>query len=274
MRVDLHTHTNASDGSLSREELLYVASIEGLDAIAITDHDTMRNSYSLTSDPIKVIPALELTSMDPDTNRMVHVLCYQPKDVSALAPYIEYMRAERMRAGEKSMEKLEKIFPIINRKTMAPFFESSGTFFKPCVMSVLVKYGYSGDIYGPLFDELFKRPTGSCFFEPNYGELGDVLKIARKSGGTVVIAHPSVYKSMDAVERLAPSGDIDGIEIYHPRNTEEDKARLLEICRAEGLIITGGSDFHASNSKRLAKPNIIGNCTAPEDTAKMFLSKL
>ena len=84
---------------------------------------------------------------------------------------------------------------------------------------------------------------------------------------SAVLAHPSVYKSMELARELAAEGRIDGVEIDHPRNTEEDKKELHALARAHGLIVTGGSDFHGRNAGR-ARP--LGMCrTAGEEIARL-----
>ena len=270
MKADLHTHTNASDGFLNRQQLLRFAQLNGLDAVAVTDHDTMRNSYSLPSDPIRVIEGVELSAMDPENGRKVHILCYRPKRPEVLTEYMDYMQEERRRAGEVMLEKLRKRFPVISDELLEPYLAQSAVFYKQYAMQILQDYGYTTEIYGPLYGELFDDPYGSCFEQLNYGEMREVARIARKADGVVVFAHPSVYRSMQALEKMAAEGEIDGIEVYHPRNTEEDMETMMQLAARHGLIITGGSDYHARTTKRT---NIIGSCTAPEETVRLLLER-
>ena len=95
----------------------------------------------------------------------------------------------------------------------------------------------------------------------------DVLPIAKASGGVVVLAHPSVYQSMDLARKLAENHMVDGIEVHHPRNREEDKAVLLELCQKYGLHVTGGTDYHGHN----ANDNPIGTGLAPEEILNVLL---
>ena len=73
----------------------------------------------------------------------------------------------------------------------------------------------------------------------------DLIKTCR---GVVVLAHPSVYHSMELARELIAAGRLDGVEVYHPRNTPEDKAELLQLAREHDLIVTGGTDFHGLNT--------------------------
>ena len=109
----------------------------------------------------------------------------------------------------------------------------------------------------------------SCFPTPVktvYPSLEEVLQTVKQAHGIAVFAHPSVYRSMELVRRLAPSGFIDGIEVYHPRNTEEDQQELLTLCRQNGLLITGGTDFHGSYASRRANP--LATCVTDEENLK------
>lgn len=76
---------------------------------------------------------------------------------------------------------------------------------------------------------------------------------------------------MDLVKHLAPSGLIDGIEVYHPRNTPEDQQVLLKLCEENNLIVTGGTDFHGSYASRKANP--LGTCVTDEDNLKKIFRR-
>ena len=94
-----------------------------------------------------------------------------------------------------------------------------------------------------------------------YPSVQEVLATARAAGAVVVFAHPTVYKSMPLVRRLAKEGAIDGIEVEHPRNSPEDKAECAALCAQYGLIRTGGTDFHGANHK---VPHPVGTCTTED----------
>ena len=93
--------------------------------------------------------------------------------------------------------------------------------------------------------------------------MREVLATAKASGGAVVFAHPTVYKSMPLVRELAAEGAIDGIEVDHPSNSPEDRAECVQLCREYGLVPTAGTDFHGRNHK---VPHPIGTCTTPDET--------
>ena len=124
-------------------------------------------------------------------------------------------------------------------------------------MQVLVNYGLADGIYKQTYKELFGESGGKVLHDPQYQTVDQVLDVIQKARGVAVFAHPSVYQSMELVQQLAQQGRIDGVEIEHPRNTEQDKQALYELANKYGLIVTGGSDFHGQNT---GTPRALGMC--------------
>jgi len=107
---------------------------------------------------------------------------------------------------------------------------------------------------------LLESKNGSCIVHPEYPDVFEVLELLQSSGAVTVLAHPSVYDSMPLLPDLIDAG-LDGVEVWHPRNTEADRTELLGIAERHGLVTTGGSDFHGMYS---AGPNPFGSCTTPD----------
>ena len=242
---DLHCHSKLSDGSTSLEDIVFYAKRAGLDALAITDHDTLAGAsraqvlgkrYGIT-----VIPGVEISTFDPDTQRRVHI------------------------SGEQMIQKVSRLYPV-TREHILRYAAASNSIYKVHIMQALLDLGYDTSIYGQLYAQLFSDSGGSCLVKTAYPSLEEVLQTVKQAHGIAVFAHPSVYRSMELVRRLAPSGFIDGIEVYHPRNTEEDQQQLLTLCRQNGLLITGGTDFHGSYASRRANP--LATCVTDEENLK------
>ena len=102
------------------------------------------------------------------------------------------------------------------------------------------------DVYRSLFG--LKPVRGRILHTPRYEPVDTVLNLIRTCRGVVVLAHPSVYHSMELARELIAAGRLDGVEIDHPRNTPEDKAELLRLAKEHDLIITGGTDYHGINT--------------------------
>ena len=265
---DLHCHSKLSDGSTSLEDIVFYAKRAGLDALAITDHDTLAGAsraqvlgkrYGIT-----VIPGVEISTFDPDTQRRVHILCYLPLKPDRLAGLLSRTLEQRRISGEQMIQKVSRLYPV-TREHILRYAAASNSIYKVHIMQALLDLGYDTSIYGQLYAQLFSDSGGSCLVKTAYPSLEEVLQTVKQAHGIAVFAHPSVYRSMELVRRLAPSGFIDGIEVYHPRNTEEDQQQLTR-CRQNGLLITGGTDFHGSYASRRANP--LATCVTDEENLK------
>ena len=263
---DLHCHTKLSDGSASLEDVVFYSKRAGLDVISITDHDTMAGvsraivlgkRYGVT-----VIPGTEISAMDPDTGRKVHVLCYFPQKPNRLDSLFYKVQESRTQAGLKMIHRVMEQYPItmehVNR-----YSASSKCIYKVHIMQALLDLGYDTRIYGDLFHELFDRnsPT-NCLAPVNYPSVYDALDYIRIAKGIPVLAHPSVYDSMGILEKLAKEKRIMGVEISHPRNKPEEQVRMKEIAEEYGLLTTGGTDFHGYYASGHANP--LATCITTE----------
>lgn len=266
MPGDLHTHTNFSDGSSDIELLPKLAARAGLTHLAVSDHDTTLSAEYAYGHPVaqgvRMIPAVELTGFDVARGRRVHLLCYWPKLTPALKEFCALMAARRNAATEKSMEELEALYPQFCREEAKAFSRHSGVTYKTHLIRLLFEYGYTDGIYKELYRELFGAGRGRVLHDPAYEPVQAVLELARGTGGVMVLAHPSVYSSMELAAQLAAQGAIDGVEIDHPRNTTQDKAALHELARQYGLIVTGGTDFHGMH---MSKPTPLGAMTTRDE---------
>lgn len=266
MPGDLHTHTNFSDGSSDIELLPKLAARAGLTHLAVSDHDTTLSAEYAYGHPVvqgvRMIPAVELTGFDVARGRRVHLLCYWPKLTPALKEFCALMAARRNAATEKSMEELEALYPQFCREEAKAFSRRSSVTYKTHLIRLLFEYGYTDGIYKELYRELFGAGRGRVLHDPAYEPVQAVLELARGTGGVVVLAHPSVYSSMELAAQLAAQGAIDGVEIDHPRNTSQDKAALHELARQYGLIVTGGTDFHGMH---MSKPTPLGAMTTRDE---------
>ena len=264
MKGDLHCHTKLSDGSEGIEEVIALAKRSGLDFISLTDHDTMA-SFSrakILADRygINVIPGVELSAYDEVRNRKVHILCYLPAKPDRLEGLCIRANESRKKAGNEMARLVMKKYPI-TVEGIIKYSSSSNCIYKQHIMRALFDAGYTTTIYGDLFRELFARKTGSCSVSYRYPDVYEVLEAIHEAGGVAVFAHPSVYDSMDLLRELVEKDLLDGIEVFHPRNKEEDRIACIALAKEKGLLITGGSDFHgmyASTNKSYIGSEMIG----------------
>lgn len=263
MTGDLHCHTHCSDGSSSPRELVVLAKEAGLSAVAVTDHDTMAGvrqaqEYGAVYG-VRVIEGVEFSCFDYTRGRKVHLLCYLPRRPELLSPVFTHVARIRRDAAFQMAQMVAKRYPITLEQILG-YASRSTNLYKQHMMRALMEAGCASSIYGDVFQSLFNSKTGSCYLSPDYPDVWKVLREVKKAGGIAVLAHPSVYRSMDLLKELCESGDLDGVEIWHPRNNEEDQREAMSIAKQYGLLTTGGTDFHGMYTSR---PCPVGTCTTP-----------
>lgn len=254
MPGDLHTHSTFSDGSTPADKLPFLARCAGMTHLAVSDHDSIasvRYAYAHpVQDGVHLVPATELTAYDYERAHRVHLLCYWPDDCAALAEFTDLMALRRRNAVLQSCKELEQFCPQFSTEEALELAQDSGTLYKAHVMRVLWQYGLADGMYNDVYRSLFglKPVRGRILHTPRYEPVDTVLDLIRTCRGVVVLAHPSVYHSMELARELIAAGRLDGVEIDHPRNTPEDKAELLRLAKEHDLIITGGTDYHGINT--------------------------
>ncbi|MDD6320786.1 MAG: PHP domain-containing protein [Oscillospiraceae bacterium] len=270
MPGDLHTHTTFSDGSTPVEKLPWLASCAGMTRLAVSDHDSIKSVRYAYQNPVQdgvaLIPATELTAYDYAREHRVHILCYWPDDCKELEKYAAVMGKRRFDAVYQSCKELEEICPQFRTEEALEFARDSGTLYKAHVMRVLWQYGLSDGMYNSTYRSLFGlRPVrGKILHTPQYETVDAILDLIKTCRGVAVLAHPSVYHSMELARELIADGRIDGVEIDHPRNTPEDKEELTRLAQEYNLIVTGGTDYHGMNSNT---PRPVGTCSTTDEMA-------
>lgn len=251
MTADLHCHTTVSDGSDSPLFVMKLAQRMGLSTLAITDHDYYAGAYGADrmgqSCGIRVINGVECSCRDVVRGNKVHLLCYNPKYPEALEPVLQKARQARTEAVGEMIAKVSRRYPITEEMVMDGVGEG-GCCFKQHIMLALMKAGYTREIFGPLFHELFSSRGGSCFVPIIHNDMMDTMRYLKESGGVIVLAHPSVYGSIASLGDLLEAG-IHGVELHHPRNKPQDIALLQRTAAERGLLTTGGTDFHGCFSE-------------------------
>lgn len=263
LRWDLHVHTAWSDGSMAVADVVAFAARRGLGGIAVTDHDAMDMvvpaQQAAEAAGIGIIPGVELSCIDHDTGRKVHLLVYCPQTRATLEPLFDLMAQRRQQVGEEMIDLLIKHYPV-TRAQVLDQAKNSRTIYRVHLLRALLELGYSDRVYGPLYQALFGR-EGVCRRQVDYIDVYDGAKAAQASGGAVVLAHPDVYDSFDIGERLAQAGLIDGVEYSYPRRNPAHLEKHGRLVQAYGLLTTGGTDFHGFYT---TTPNPVGTCTTSE----------
>lgn len=272
MAADLHCHTKLSDGSVGIEDLIVIAHKSGIDTIAITDHDclagTVRGRVIGKRYGVNVIPGVELSAIDSQAGKKVHILCYLAEKPDRLEGLCKRTSVARKRAGQIMMLKVAARFPISNDFIIS-HAAGSTNLFKQHIMHALMDAGYTDKIYGDLYKALFSPESSTNLLAPvKYPEVDSVMQEIHDAGGIAVLAHPALYDNYDEIDKYIELG-LDGIEVWHPSASDEDIERLAAICKKNKLLLTGGSDFHGIYARRTVT---LGTCTTPDEHLEKLLS--
>lgn len=249
MRADLHLHTCRSDGALTPEETAACALEAGLDVIAVTDHDTLLGSDALrAADPgIRVLPGVELSLSDIEG---LHLLLYGTKKAPALRERLEDLANKREARARRMLDRLAALGMPLDWDGVRG--TAGGSVGRPHIVRELLRAGYVRSA-----QEAYDRwlGNGKPAYEP--GErlrMAEALDLAAQCGWVPVLAHPRELGRSDRTLRILVQAwrlqGLRGLEVYHPSAVSKGFAPLEHMARELGLLVTGGSDFHAPADKR------------------------
>ena len=249
--VDLHVHSNASDGTFSPSQVVELAKNAGLDAFALTDHDTtagvpeaLEKGRDLN---IEVIPGIEVSSSFDGTE--IHILgLFVNSDDPVLAAMLEKMRISRDRRNEKMLENLAADGISFTKEELCG--DNPDTIItRAHIAHALVAKGICSGM-----DQAFKKYLqygGRYCPQKEHLSPEEVVKTLISNGAFVALAHPFQYKFGDkkTEELIAHMADLGmkGLEVYHSSNNKLESMKLQEMAVRHHLLPTGGSDFHGGN---------------------------
>ena len=242
-KADLHTHTNASDGVLTPEELILKVKSKGLKTIAITDHDTIKGYQQAVDiaekENICLIPGVEITALWGD--KEVHILAYffDPENEPFQHLLLRQKRARILRM-KAIVEELKKQGIDIDMDEVRA--ESGpGNVGRPHAASVLISKGYVASVAEAFIRYLSTEKLEDIKTE--YATITEVIEITRAAGGVLSLAHPGPIYSQNEIDELLNFG-IDGIECIHPSHNFNVQQSFKRLAKSRNLLVTGGSDYH------------------------------
>ncbi|MBG6223783.1 putative metal-dependent phosphoesterase TrpH [Arthrobacter sp. CAN_A2] len=266
MRIDLHTHSNVSDGTEDPEVLIASAAAAGLDAVALTDHDSTagwdRALAAAASRGIAFIPGMEV-SCQTDTGISVHVLSYLHDPLhTGLLTEIGKSRTARLTRARRMVELMAEDFPI-TWELVEQHVTEGATVGRPHIADALISLGIV-----TTRSEAFERilTARSPYWVSHYAPHPALaVALIRDAGGVPVFAHPSAFTRGAVAGGAVLDEMIDagllGLEVEHRDNPESARVKLRAIARDRGLLMTGSSDYHG-----LGKPNLLGENTTTAET--------
>ncbi len=252
-RIDLHTHSTASDGTLAPGELLAAGAAAGLDVMAITDHDTTGGwEAAAAARPagLTVLRGAELSCrwFGTDPAIPLHLLAYlfDPAEPQ-LAARLTALRADREQRAEKMVEKLRADGVDISWAEVSGY-AAGGSVGRPHIAQALIRAGLVTTT-----DEAFaSRWLGRRYLIPKQDlDVFEAVRLVRAAGGVPVFAHPRASRRGRVVPDkliadLAAVG-LFGLEADHEDHSAEERAHVRALAEALGLVVTGSSDFHGTH---------------------------
>lgn len=253
--VDLHVHSNASDGTLTPSEVVHLALQKNLAAIALSDHDTVKGVPEAISaaegTTLEIVPATELSCY------------YQNVEIHVLGLFVDYKDADfQAKLEELEQERMQRnldMIALFQRDNISITLEELQAGNPRSVITrahfarVLVEKGYCKD-KNAAFDRYVG--VGCPYYLPKPQITPELsLPLITKAGGIPILAHPMLYKLgyrqvEELIQYLIPLG-LKGIEAYHSSNNISQSDKLRSLALKYHLVVSGGSDFHGAN-----KPDI------------------
>jgi 3',5'-nucleoside bisphosphate phosphatase len=258
--VDLHSHTTASDGTLSPVELVRAAVRRGVRVLAITDHDSTEGLAAARDEaarhpPLTIVPGLEINCDVPGAE--VHVLGYFVDDTAGwFQDFLREQRVERIARVHRIAARLAELgMPIDPGEVFALVQEGSAG--RPHVAQVMVQRGYVKSVR-EAFDR-WLHTNGPANVPRRRLTPEDAIAIIRRAGGVPVFAHPGLAGRDELLPDMIAAG-LMGIETYYAEHSAAQTAHYKDLCRQHSLVATGGSDYHG---ERTGRTNPLGHPPVP-----------
>jgi predicted metal-dependent phosphoesterase TrpH len=262
-RIDLHLHSTASDGTLTPTELVRAALAKGLEAIALTDHDTTDGIEealeAARGTGLTVIPGVEISTDVPGTNEL-HILGYhidaRHTELEARLSALRHARVDRAR---KTLACLAQAGYSLEWEQLLELSQGD-VIGRPHIAQALVDAGHVETVHSAFRHHLAKgRPA---YVERYKLTPVEALNAILAAGGVPVLAHPT--RVLAHIPRLVRAG-LAGLEAYYPTHPEPEQRFLAKLAKKHNLIVTGGSDFHGPG---ITEATDLGVAYVPRSTVK------
>lgn len=257
--IDLHTHSTASDGSLTPRQILDLARDIGIEAVALTDHDTIAGVLEIKdivdSYPLEFITGVEISCSPPPEFKSlgsIHLLGY------GFSVYDRGLNDALARAAEARANRNPKIIERLNTLGLDITLDEVKNRFgarqtgRPHIAELLVEKGYVPN-FRSAFD-LYLGKNKPAYVDKFKISCRNAIRLILDAGGLPVLAHPGIIDfqhphDLDTFLNMLVDDGLAGIEVYYSGHDSALRKHLSEIVHRKGLVATGGSDFHGSFNK-------------------------
>lgn len=268
MKVDLHSHSTYSDGTLEPEDLIVAASRVGITHLALSDHDSTGGLEAARAKAqelkMTVIPAIEINTLE--TNGAIHILGYFIDEKSEeLQKTLDQHREIRVKRAQLIIDKLRHMGIRI---TMSDFSDRKdrAAIGRPHIADKLKEKGIVFSRQEAFDKYLSRGRPAYVFYEGPTPQKAIEMILACK--GVPVVAHPGYSVQGTVLEGLVKLG-LQGIETYYPSHNPDQVRNFLEAAKRMDLVVTGGSDYHGPGSGHEA----LGEMDVPEKTVDDLLER-
>jgi len=270
VRIDLHTHSTASDGTDTPAELVRNAAAAGLDVVALTDHDTSRG-YAEAIDALPsgltLVTGAEMSCRIDGVSMHMLAYLFDPEEPALLAER-ELVRDDRVPRARAMVGRLQELGVPVTWEQVARI-AGEGSVGRPHVATALVELGVVPTV-NDAFTVEWLADGGRAHVAKHETDPFEAIRLVKAAGGVTVFAHPGASKRgytvpEAAIAEMAAAG-LDGIEVEHMDHDAETRVRLRGLAKELGLLATGASDYHGSRkSVRLGEyttdPEVYGEIT-------------
>ncbi|MEW2413890.1 PHP domain-containing protein [Streptomyces sp. NPDC046866] len=250
MRIDLHAHSTASDGTDTPAELVRHAAAAGLDVVALTDHDTVAgHAEAIAAAPagLTVVTGMELSCRLDGIPMHLLAYLFDPEEPE-LARERELVRDDRTPRAQTMIGKLQALGVGITWEQVSRI-AGGGSVGRPHIATALVELGVVPTV-SDAFTADWLADGGRAYAEKHELDPFHAVRLVKAAGGVTVFAHPAAVKRgrcvpESAIAALAAAG-LDGVEVDHMEHDADTRARLRGLAGELGLLTTGSSDYHGS----------------------------
>lgn len=273
MSVDLHTHSNVSDGTETPAEVVAAAALAGLEGLALTDHDTTKGWAEATiaarQHGITLLPGMEITTLT-ENGISAHLLSYLHDPLHpGLSSAVSEARDGRLHRARRIADLLSVDFPL-TWETVQEHVSAGATVGRPHLADALVGIGAVADRQ-EAFDHLLHAGSPYYVSQENMHPT-TAIRLVREAGGVPILAHGMASArgrtvSQSQLEDMAEAG-LAGVEVRHRDNPESGRRILEKFAARHGLLMTGSSDYHGTG-----KANLIGENTTDWETVEALCAQ-
>ena len=264
--IDLHTHSNKSDGTLTPQEVVREAKKAGLSAIALSDHDSIDGVKDAMLEGenigVEVIPAVEFSVQ---SDKQTHILgLFIDIENPTLLSVLEVCKTNRIIRSKEVCARLNELgFNVTFEEVKA--LTPSGIIGRPHFAELLMKKGYVENMADAF--ELYLNPGRPAYCKRQRLGAKETIEAIKESGGLSFVAHlHSTGKTDEELKEILTeykSYGLNGVEGYYSEYTEEMQEKYQNMAKELGLLISGGSDFHGEKKPQIQIGKGKGNLKIP-----------